>query len=137
MDGCVFCGILREEIPSERLLEAPSAIAILDIQPVRPGHALVIARPHIERLVEADATLLAGMMDAVLKLAPAVMRATGSDGFNLVINNGTSAGQVVHHLHLHIIPRATGDGLRFRWRQGRYGEGEMGRVGSAIRAGLA
>jgi histidine triad (HIT) family protein len=136
MADCVFCRILRRELPCELLLETPTHVAILDVQPVRPGHALVIARPHVQRLAEADPALAGAMLASVLKLAPAILRATGSDGFNLVVNNGPSAGQVVHHLHMHVIPRAAGDGIRFGWTQGRYADGQMAQVGRAVRAAL-
>lgn len=133
MPSCVFCRILARELPSERLYEAESHIVILDIEPVRPGHALVISREHVALLTEAPTALAAEMMATAQRLAPAIVEATGHDGFNLLVNNGRAAQQVVDHLHLHIIPRGHRDGFHFGWRKGRYEDGEMSRIGAAIR----
>lgn len=136
MSACIFCRILADELPSERLLETDSHIVILDIQPVRPGHALIVSRRHVETLTDADAALCGEMMTTAQRVAPAVLQATGNEGFNLVINNGSMAGQLIPHLHFHIIPRAGDDGIRFGWRQKKYEDGKMAEVGAAIRARL-
>jgi histidine triad (HIT) family protein len=134
--ACVFCRILAGELPSVTLLEAASHVAILDTAPVRPGHALVLSRAHVERMTDADPGLLGQMMATAQRLAPAILSATGQEAFNVVVNNGAAAGQVVFHLHLHVIPRARDDGFRWGWKKGAYAAGEMARVGEAIRAKL-
>jgi histidine triad (HIT) family protein len=88
-----------------------STVAFLDIHPVNRGHLLVVPRTHAESLValpEGDAVPL---WKTVARLAGSVTRALGSHGFNLVVNNGRAAGQVVPHVHVHIIPRFEGDGV--------------------------
>jgi len=125
MGDCIFCKIVAGEIPSARVYEDESVVAFLDINPVNPGHTLVVPRVHVERLTEAEEGLLAAVAVAVGKCARAVMAATGAEGFNVLQNNGPCSGQVVPHLHVHIIPRNAADGFRFGWRQGAYGEGDM------------
>lgn len=136
MAECIFCKIVAGGLPSEKVAEGDDWVAILDIQPVSPGHTLVVARKHVESLPDATEDLLARLMAAVRRLAPAVMRATNSPGFNLHQNNDRCAGQLIPHLHFHIIPRRPDDGIRFGWRQKPYPEGEIAKVGDAVRKAL-
>lgn len=133
---CVFCKVLRGEMPSEKVAEGERWVAILDIRPVRPGHTLVLSKEHVESLTGAPAAVAADLLAAVQKLAPALLRATGSDAFNVMINNGRPAGQLVPHLHFHIVPRKADDGVKFGWRQNPYPEGEMAKTADAIRRAL-
>jgi histidine triad (HIT) family protein len=133
---CVFCKIVAGELPCEKVAEGDDWIAILDIRPVAPGHTLVLSRPHVETLPEARDDLLANLIAAVRRVAPAVLRATGAEGFHLHQNNHRAAGQLVPHLHLHIIPRRSGDGIRIGWKQEPYAEGEMARTAEAVRKAL-
>lgn len=137
MADCVFCRILAGNLPCERVAQGDGWIAILDIRPVTPGHTLVISRRHVPTLLEAGEDILAQLMAAVRRVAPAVLRATGAQGFHVHQNNHPSAGQVVAHVHFHIIPRREGDGVRFGWRQGSYGEGEMARIANEVRRALS
>lgn len=123
-EECIFCRIIKGEIPSEMVFRNRNVVAFMDLYPTNPGHVLVVAREHSTGIIDAKEGVLAEMMAASKKIAKAVMKAAGSDGFNLHINNGRAAGQVVPHVHFHIIPRHEGDGLVL-WRQGKYGEGEM------------
>jgi histidine triad (HIT) family protein len=125
MTDCIFCKIVAGDIPSARVYEDAGVVAFLDINPVNPGHTLVVPRVHVERLTDADESVVTAVAAAVGKCARAVMAATGAEGFNVLQNNGACAGQVVPHLHVHIIPRSASDGFRFGWRQGGYGEGEL------------
>ena len=133
---CVFCKIVAGELPSERVYEDEATVAFLDINPIAPGHTLVVPKAHCENLLDAPAGVLAAVVGAAQKVAPAVMKATGAEGFNFFQFNGSCAGQVVMHLHFHIIPRRPGDGVAFGWEQGKYGEGEMAALGARIREAL-
>ena len=132
MKDCIFCKIIRGELPSAKVYEDEQAVAFLDIHPVRPGHTLVVPKTHCKNLVDCDPEALSAMMKITQKVARAVVAGTGAEGFNLGVNNGAPAGQVIFHLHLHIIPRNTGDGLTL-WGQHEYEEGEMARIAEQIR----
>ncbi len=125
MDECIFCRIAKGDIPCAALLESERVISFLDINPVNHGHALVVPKLHVENLLDADPSDLQECILTVQKVAGACVSATGAEGFNVLQNNGGCAGQIVPHLHFHVIPRRTDDGFRFGWRQGSYGEGEM------------
>jgi histidine triad (HIT) family protein len=134
---CIFCKIIAGDIPSERVYEDDRVIAFLDIGPIARGHALVIPREHHPDLLSTPPALLGAVMAAAQKVAAAVTKATGSEGFNLFQFNGRCAGQEVFHLHFHVIPRRPGDGVRFGWTRSSYAEGEMADAGSRIREALA
>ncbi|XP_021978109.1 adenylylsulfatase HINT3 isoform X2 [Helianthus annuus] len=102
---CVFCKIVRGDAPALKLYEDDECLCILDNQPVSPGHCLIIPRGHFPSLV------VAAMCSKVPYISKAVMKATGSDSFNLLVNNGVDAGQVIFHTHIHIIPRRPRDCL--------------------------
>lgn len=133
MDSCVFCKILSGQFPSEKVGESEHWVAILDINPVSPGHTLVISREHYSSLPETPDPVVAALAVGVKTVAPAVLKATGCEGFNVLENNHRCAGQSVPHVHFHIIPRKTGDGVRFHWDPKKYPEGEMSKVATAIR----
>ncbi len=109
-EDCIFCKIIKGEIPSRKVYEDEDMIAFLDIMPVNKGHALVVPKRHFQYIEEATDEELAALMKKIKKIAPAVLRAVGSQGYNLGINNGAVAGQLVPHLHFHIMPRFEGDG---------------------------
>ncbi len=111
MKDCVFCKIVRGEIPCARIYEDDLALCFLDIAPWNPGHALLIPKEHHTSLTTVPPPLAGHLFGLVPRLANAMTRATGSDGFNLLLSNGACAGQVVPHAHLHIIPRGPEDGL--------------------------
>ncbi len=135
MTDCIFCKIIKGELPSAKVYENDQVVAFLDIHPVRPGHTLIVPKAHCENLMDCRSEVLSVLMNAAQKVARAVVVATGAEGFNLGINNGQAAGQVIFHLHLHIIPRNIGDGL-LPWSQKDYGEGEITVVAEKIRTQL-
>lgn len=110
--ACIFCRILRGEIPSYKVYESERVVAFLDAFPLVRGHALVVPKAHAELLTDMSAGDAAGVMEAMRVVAGAVTAATGAVGFNVVQNNGKAAGQEVPHAHFHIIPRHEGDGVR-------------------------
>lgn len=131
---CVFCKIVAGEIPCHRVFENERVLAFLDINPLSLGHTVVIPRAHavrFEQLSEDDAAALAG---AIGPLARRILSAVGSEDYNLLQNNGSSAGQVVMHVHIHIIPRRANDGLGFRWKPKAAAPEELSTLASRISA---
>lgn len=111
MDDCIFCKIIKGEIPSHKVYEDDEVLAFLDINPINKGHTLVVPKEHYENLVELPEDLAEQVIRVVKKVAPSVTEVTKADGFNVGLNNGEAAGQVVMHAHFHIIPRFDDDGL--------------------------
>ena len=108
-NNCVFCAIAEGEIPSFKVYEDDLVLAYLDINPVSKGHTLVIPKAHTECLLDTPDETLAAVIARVKKVAAHVKEALGCGGFNIVQNNGETAGQTVHHVHFHIVPRYEGD----------------------------
>ena len=123
MSDCIFCKIIAGDIPSYKVYENDKVLAFLDITPVNPGHTLVVSKEHYENLNDLPEELVSKIIQAIKKIAPAVVKAVGADGFNLNLNNGPAAGQIVNHVHFHIVPRKIGDGYEL-WSGKEYGEGE-------------
>jgi len=136
MSDCIFCKIVGGEIPSTKVYEDDTKLAFMDIGPVRPGHVLLIPKKHYERLTDMPADEAADLASVLPKLARAVVKAAGADGFNIHQTNGACSGQVVPHVHLHVIPRHDDDGYSFRWKAGSYAEDEMARWRDKIAAAL-
>ena len=132
MTDCVFCKIIKGEIPSEKIYEDSEVIAFLDIAPVHPGHTLVVAKTHHETLLETPDETACYLLSIVKKIMPAILKSTDAQGINVGINNGSAAGQVVPHIHYHVIPRFSNDGLKF-WPQQKYQEGQIKNIGARIR----
>jgi len=136
MTDCIFCKIVEGAIPSEKLSETPEIVAILDLHPISPGHALVIPKAHHELMTDLPGGLLTEAIREAQRVARAVVKATGAEGFNLLNNNHRCSGQSIAHAHFHIIPRKTGDGIRYNWNPTQYAEGEMSRMAGSVRAAL-
>lgn len=115
MTECVFCRIVSGEIPTKKLYEDDRTLAFLDIMPASEGHALVIPKGHYETLLDISKEELKKLIIAVREVAKGVIRSTNATGFNVLQSNKEIAGQVVPHVHFHIIPRYEGDGLHFHW----------------------
>ncbi|MBW2977881.1 HIT family protein [Candidatus Woesearchaeota archaeon] len=133
MDDCIFCKIINGEIPASKVYEDEKVLAFLDIAPVNKGHTLVIPKKHHETLLDMPDNLLADVMKATKKVAKAVIKAARTDGFNIMQSNKQTAGQVVPHFHLHIIPRLEKDGLK-HWPGKKYEEGEMEKIAADIKS---
>lgn len=115
-DDCIFCKIANGDIPSNTLYEDEAFRVILDIGPATKGHALVIPKEHYNDLYEIPEDTAAGAMRLAKKMVKSMMEKLHADGFNLVQNNGETAGQTVMHFHLHLIPRYKNDGQRIGWK---------------------
>lgn len=109
---CIFCKIVKKELPSELIYEDAHYLVILNIYPISTGHALVIPKAHSQDILEMGTKERAGILDIVAKVAPAIMKGVHAQAFNLGANTGKAAGQAIFHTHLHIIPRKQGDGLK-------------------------
>ena len=125
MDDCIFCKIVKGEIPSSRVYEDDSDLSFPDIAPANKGHTLAIPKQHYETLADIPDEELKELITATKKIAIAVKKATGAHGYNVFTNNHKAAGQIVPHLHFHIVPRFEDDGIEFDWPQRKYDEGEM------------
>jgi histidine triad (HIT) family protein len=136
MDSCVFCKMVAGEIPTAKVYEDEAVLAFLDIGPLSDGHTLVVPRQHCERLHECDPEVLAEVALRLGRIAGAVAAAMDSDGYNVLCNNGAAAGQVVDHLHFHIIPRRAGDRVLARWPSYRYPKGRIEEIAEKIRRSL-
>jgi len=109
VDDCVFCKIIKGEIPSSKIYEDDLILAFLDIAPFNYGHALIIPKDHHHSLTTLPAEYSHALMDLAPRIAVAQMRILKAEAFNLLLNNGSVAGQAVPHVHLHVIPRFTND----------------------------
>ncbi|MBF0268175.1 MAG: HIT family protein [Alphaproteobacteria bacterium] len=112
---CIFCKIVAGVIPCFKIYEDEHTLAFMDINPVNPGHCLVVPKNHAPNLFESDDADLARTMAVVRKISRAVQKALNPYGLNLLQANGPGAAQSVFHLHLHIIPRERDDDLRMNW----------------------
>lgn len=136
-DHCVFCKILAGEIPSAKVYEDDKVMAFLDIAPFNLGHALVVPKTHCHGLSDMPDDYRDALFAAAARLAPVVLRVTGATGFNLLLNNGQTAGQEVPHAHLHIIPRFADDKVLLSAPQRAYQGNEMAGMQEKIRQKLS
>ena len=129
---CIFCKIAEGEQEAAEVFRTDEVVAFLDINPVNPGHCLVIPRRHAESLLQLREDEMSACMNAAQQVGKAAMQATDSPGLNLLQNNDRCAGQLVSHAHFHVIPRRPDDGFSFGWRQQDYAEGQMESMRRAI-----
>jgi len=132
-DDCLFCKMVAGQIPVTKIYEDRTVLVFLDIGPISDGHALVIPKQHFEKLHDCPAEILGQVFSRLGEIAGAVAAAMDSDGYNLLCNNGRAAGQLIEHLHFHIIPRNTGDRLFSRWPSYEYEEGKIEEIAGTIR----
>lgn len=131
--ACAFCRIIRGATPACVVYEDHAVLAFLDAKPLFPGHCLVVPRGHYATLTELPPEMLAPLFGAVKTLARAVEEALGAEGSFVAVNNRIS--QSVPHLHVHVVPRRKGDGLKgFFWPRHPYRDAdEMRSVQDALR----
>jgi histidine triad (HIT) family protein len=133
MEECLFCKIIQGKIPSSKVYEDDNTIAFLDIMPANKGHSLVIPKKHYETFLDIPDDDLKNLILATKKVTKALSLSIGNGSYNLVMNNGKIAGQVVYHAHIHIIPRFKGDRLRIKWSHKKYIDREMRSVQDKIK----
>ena len=134
--GCVFCQIVARDLPAEVVLDTDDFVGFLDTRPVFKGHVLLVPREHVDTLPDLPAGLRDGFLAAAQRLATAVTTGLGAQGSFVAMNNVVS--QSVPHLHLHVVPRTKGDGLRgFFWPRTKYADGEAATYAATLRDALA
>jgi len=121
---CVFCQIISQEIPSYKVYEDEKTLAFLDNHPTNPGHTLVVPRSHYANLEEISDEDLCALIMTVRKVGRILKEKLGAIGYNVLENNDPVSGQIVNHLHFHIIPRTADDGLKL-WHGHDYQPGEI------------
>lgn len=134
-DDCVFCKIIRGEIPSSQIYEDEDFKAILDINPASKGHALILPKRHYANVYEMPEDLVAKAMVLAKRLATHMTEKLGCDGFNLLQNNGEVAGQTVFHFHMHLIPRYQGADNKnlLTWNHLSYQDGEAQQLAEELK----
>ncbi len=132
---CVFCRIVAGDLEADRVIEDDDFVGFLDIRPVFKGHVLLVPRTHVETLPDLPADLRDPFLGHAQRLSTAVKDALGAQGSFVAMNNTVS--QSVPHLHLHVVPRTKGDGLRgFFWPRTTYAAGEAADHAARLRAAL-
>ena len=121
-NDCIFCKIVAGELPSEKIYEDEMILAFMDIGPIAKGHVLVIPKTHSVMITDTSPEVLAEIMVVAKKVAQAQLDGMGADGVNITQANGRVAGQVVDHIHFHVIPRFKGDNVDFNWQAQSYND---------------
>jgi histidine triad (HIT) family protein len=136
MTDCVFCRIVAGDLPAAFVYQDDDVVAFLDLFPVHAGHTLIVPRRHASDLLECPGDLAGRLFAASARVAAAVVKATGADGFNIWTANGRAAGQTVFHLHLHVMPRFAADqfGLKFPVERREASRSELDLVAARIRS---
>ena len=137
MAGCVFCAVVAGEEPAQIVLDEPEVVGFLDARPVFPGHVLVVPRRHRDTMLDLDDDEIATLFSAARRVARAVEDGLGSGGSWVSVNNTVS--QSVPHVHVHVVPRTKGDGLRgFFWPRSRYAsDAEAAAVAAKLRDAIS
>jgi histidine triad (HIT) family protein len=134
-DRCLFCRIIAGDEPAFLVYDSPDIVGFLDTRPVFKGHVLLVPRDHIDTLLELEEKLMQPLLGAAQRVAAAIGSELGAQGTFVAMNNVVS--QSVPHLHLHVVPRTKGDGLRgFFWPRTKYAVGEADKYAATLRAAL-
>jgi len=136
MAACLFCSIVGGDVDADVVLETEHLVGFLDHRPVFKGHVLLVPRRHLVTLTDLPAALGDPFLEAGQRLAAAMVDGLGAQGSFVAMNNTVS--QSVAHLHLHVVPRTKGDGLRgFFWPRTAYQDGEAAGYAERLRTSLA
>jgi histidine triad (HIT) family protein len=134
-DGCLFCGIIAGTVDAHLVLEEEHVVGFLDVRPVFKGHVLLVPRQHLVTLADLPEDLMVPLFDAAKRVGNALTSGLGAQGTFVAMNNVVS--QSVAHLHVHVVPRTKGDGLRgFFWPRTKYADGEAEQYAATIRDAL-
>jgi histidine triad (HIT) family protein len=112
MVDCVFCNISNGKIPTKKIYENDNFFSIPDANPIIKGHSLVISKKHFEHTLDMPVSLGSKLLDCIKKTSLKIIEEEKAEGFNIINNNFEAAGQLVKHIHFHIIPRKKDDGLK-------------------------
>jgi len=126
MNDCIFCKIIRKEVPAYIVYEDEYSVAFLDINPISLGHILVVPKKHYERITDMPEDYLKEFMASVQKVAKIIETKLSRD-YNIVVNHGSKAGQIINHVHFHIIPRYGQEQL-FIWTTHKLTEEEAEKI---------
>ncbi|HEC94124.1 MAG TPA: HIT family protein [Candidatus Kaiserbacteria bacterium] len=133
MEESIFMKIIKREIPADIVYEDDTTIAFLDINPIAPGHTLAVPKKQVRNIFDVDDETLCTLMRTVRHIATPIREALGADGMNISMNNEPSAGQIVFHMHVHLIPRYQNDKL-VMWPPGKATSEELRTAAQKIRA---
>lgn len=133
MENCIFCKIIKREVPAEIIHESEHFISFLDLHPNNYGHSLVVPKEHVENIYEIKGDTSINLGEELSKISKAVKKAVNADGINIFMNNDPAAGQIIFHQHSHVIPRYENDNLH-HWPHKTYGAPEdMKEIAEKIR----
>ena len=136
-EDCIFCKIVAGQIPCTKVFEDDTTLAFMDISPLNRGHLLVIPKEHFGNIIEIDPSLYGHLAETLCKMAKAMQAVVGPEGINVLQLNGRAGNQVVPHLHMHLVPRWTGDGLTITaWDPIPGNKDEIAATAEAIRSKL-
>jgi histidine triad (HIT) family protein len=133
---CVFCKIRDGQIPSMKIDEDERTLTFMDVNPLNPGHCLVVTKRHVPSIFEADVEDLTAVVATAKRIAVAIQAGLKPGGLNLLQANGAAAFQSVAHFHLHLVPRFADDGKGFDWKLVPGDREQITRVGERVRAAL-
>lgn len=125
MEECIFCKIVRNDVPSFKIYEDEYTVAFLDINPASLGHVLVAPKKHVENVFDADEETIKNVYTTVKKISEIIKHRLQPHGVNILQNNGRQAGQIVAHFHVHIIPRYENDQIVFAFPRKQVNESQM------------
>lgn len=135
--NCIFCKIVSANVPANVVYEDDAVISFLDIAPLAEGHLLVVPRGHYPKLTDVPPEICAKIGSTLPTLGRVLIEVTRCEGFNTLANEGKAAGQLVEHVHFHLIPRKASDGLGYRWNAGAYLPGRANELAAAFQKALA
>jgi histidine triad (HIT) family protein len=131
---CIFCKMVKKQIPVALVHEDDSTFAFLDINPIAKGHTLVVTKKHYENLLATDKNDLKVLIETIQKVSAAIVKAMGAEGFNVLMNTGEVAGQLIPHVHFHVVPRFKDDNVPIgNAPRGKYEENEIQEIMEKIR----
>ncbi len=122
MTNCIFCKIVAGEIPCYKIAETDNVLAFLDVMPITHGHLLIIPKTHVEFIYDAKPEIMAEVMSTAVKISATAKKVLNCDGMNFLLNAEKYAGQIVPHVHFHLIPRYSNDGIKLPCSQGNLTE---------------
>ena len=134
--SCIFCKIANGTIPSYKVYEDNDVIAFLDVNPASRGHTLVVTKEHFSNMTTCPKSILDKVFEVAQTIAQAQIAQLGATGVNVLTNVGESAGQTVHHFHVHVIPRYDNDGLKLAFPPKQLADREMTDIKSSIEKAL-
>ena len=136
MSDTIFGKMIDGEIPCHRVYEDEHVLAFLDIGPLSRGHTLVIPKERATTLDQLSDDAAAAVGRVLPKLCKAVMKATGAEAYNVLVNTGPAAGQIVMHVHFHIIPKFPDTGFKMGWNAGKLDDDQARQLVAGIKAAL-